>query len=143
MLEATYRRFQKLPIPWIIENVNNARMHQPVILCGSMFNLNVIRHRKFDSNYLLYPPRGCHHTADMVGVYGNHVYAIGTYSETIKARANGRRRPVEYPRRVADEAMGIDWMNWDEISEAIPPAYTQWLGSQIANIIKYEAIARA
>ena len=135
MLEATYQRFQSLCVLWEIENVAQAPMHQSVMLCGSMFGLRVLRHRKFDSNYLLYPPCGCYHAGNEVGVYGNHVYAIGTYSEKWKRRANGRRRPVEYPLAVANEAMGINWMNWGEICQAIPPAYTRWLGRQILAVL--------
>jgi DNA (cytosine-5)-methyltransferase 1 len=135
MLGAMRQRLYRLSVPWILENVNNAPMRHPVMLCGSMFGLRVIRHRLFDSSHLLYPPSGCHHTKDMVGVYGNHVYAIGTYSDKWKPRKSGRRRPAEYPLSVANAAMGIDWMNWTEIRQAIPPAYTEWLGAQIAQVL--------
>jgi len=41
--------------------------------------------------------------------------------------------------RLAPAAMGIDWMTNDELSEAIPPAYSEWIGTQLLRAI--EAVA--
>jgi hypothetical protein len=31
--------------------------------------------------------------------------------------------------------MGIDWMTRDELAQAIPPAYTEFIGTQLLNVI--------
>lgn len=110
--------------PWIIENVPGAPMRIDVLLCGSMFGLQVKRHRWFElSNpeLLLLTP-SCKHKWERgapIGVYGN-----GTPTSHLK-----RIGPV-----YADDwrdAMQIDWMVKKELSEAIPPAYTEWIGRKI------------
>lgn len=116
--------------PYIIENVVGSPLINPVQLCGSSFGLRVRRHRLFESNM---PIKGslCDHKMQgrPVGVYGamgdqpqgrnkvtgTYVYG-GQVAKTVKEAQN---------------AMGIDWAIWSELVEAIPPAYTQYLGTQI------------
>lgn len=136
MLAATYERFQQLRCPWIIENVNTAKMQHPVILCGTMFALPLIRHRKFDSSHLLYPHGRCQHHGNEIGVYGHSVWQLDKAPRT--ARRDGRKRAGTVSADMGNTAMDIDWMTRDELAQAIPPAYTQFLGSQIAAIIAAE-----
>lgn len=118
-------------LPYVIENVEGARLelHNPIRLCGSSFRLDLRRHRYFESNVaLLAPP--CDHSwqtprfrsldmsmvrrgrlATVVGVHGHINY------------------PGEFALRC--QAMGIDWMTNEELVEAIPPAYTEYLGRQL------------
>jgi len=105
---------------YVIENVPGAPLINPVILCGSSFNLKVRRHRQFESNVSL-TGLPCDHKLQgrPVGVYGSMRDEIpkgGKTADTIEQ---------------AREAMGIDWMIWGELVEAIPPAYTQYLGKQL------------
>ncbi len=113
--------------PYVIENVEGAPLRSSVRLCGSMFSLMVRRHRLFESSMLLlapccrhdrqreakywtsWRPGGEHRLASVVQVYGNSGCGIGLWEET----------------------MGINWMTRDELSQAIPPAYTFFLGKQI------------
>lgn len=122
--------------PWIIENVEGARseMHHPVTLCGTSFGLRVWRHRLFESNILLFYSGACHHQAGDVSVRRKHNEYIGLTSGVIYHDKHGRtrKRPKFCPLPIAKAAMGIDWMNADELGESIPPAYTHWLGLQIA-----------
>jgi DNA (cytosine-5)-methyltransferase 1 len=127
LLPAVYEILQRTSVPWVIENVVGAPMHAPVRLCGSMFGLNVVRHRLFDSSHMLYPKGQCLHTGTEITVTGH-----GTPSwNRIKYGKNNS---------AADSraAMGIDWMNRAELSQAIPPAYTRWLGRQITHVLAQE-----
>jgi len=108
--------------PWVIENVPGAPLVAPFRLCGSSFGLDVRRHRYFESSLsLLSPP--CDH---------------GWQTPRFRQATNrsNLRRTVEVgvyriPLKVQREAMGIDWMTLPELSQAIPPAYTAWLGGQL------------
>ena len=41
--------------------------------------------------------------------------------------------------RLAAEAMGIDWMKQEELTQAIPPAYTFWLGNELMRVLGAKA----
>lgn len=119
--------------PWVIENVVGAPIQSGLTLCGSMFGLGAVcrdgafhqlrRHRYFESSELMIAPP-CAHKGRPVGVYGNgggnegraHLPSVNGYTGNAKERR---------------EAMGIDWMNRGELSQAIPPAYTEYIGRQL------------
>lgn len=127
LLEATRKLLERSGRIWVIENVATAPMEKSVglfgngiILCGSMFGLGVERgelrrHRVFESSVPLKQPK-CNHQRQACGVYGH-----GGHS--------GKHRMLY--RKEAAEAMGIDWMNRDEMTQAIPPAYTEFIGRQL------------
>ena len=113
--------------PYVIENVETAPLRREsdlfgnhgVMLCGSMFGLGVARgflrrHRIFETSFPL-PQPACKHVGKAVGVYGHGGYT-------------GKHRKLY--REEASKAMGIDWMNRDEMCQAIPPAYTEWIARQ-------------
>lgn len=109
---------------YVLENVEGAPLASPFMLCGSMFGLRVRRHRLFESPVLvpslLFAPASCRHDGISIGVYGR-----GT---TVWHRAKlGRNVGIAEKRA----AMGIDWMTGDELREAIPPVYTEWIGKQL------------
>lgn len=108
-------------LPYVIENVKGAPLRDPMVLCGSMFGLKVRRHRLFESNLLLQPPGPCRHKEQgkPVGVYHTLNDSIPFGGTTARTLEEGQ------------EAMGIDWMPWKSLKEAIPPAYTEWIGQQI------------
>jgi DNA (cytosine-5)-methyltransferase 1 len=110
--------------PYVIENVPNAPLINPVQLCGSAFNLKVRRHRLFESNIALVGT-GCDHKAQgkPVGIYGSMRDEIPNGGHTAKTMAE------------ANEAMGITYMIWGELVESIPPAYTNYIGLQIRHAI--------
>lgn len=108
--------------PFVIENVPGAPV-RGFTLCGSSFGLDVRRHRLFETSpeILLAPP--CDH---------------GWQSARFRQATNRatRRKTVEVgvwriPLTVQRQAMGVDWMELEELSEAIPPAYTEWIGRQM------------
>lgn len=110
--------------PYVIENVEGARreMKNFVMLCGTMFGLRVRRHRLFECYPLIMmSPMSCCHWLKVVKKGkrpdpSKHFAAIyGHFSD----KAYGR------------EAMQIDWMSSDELSEAIPPRYTEYIGAHL------------
>jgi DNA (cytosine-5)-methyltransferase 1 len=124
-------------LPWVIENVPGAlaHMNSPTVLCGLTFGLGVKRHRLFESTFpvMAYPcPHG--HPGDWVSVFGHTVLERGHVVGKAKGGGNTiRRRHLGTDR--GREAMGIDWMTRDELSQAIPPAYTRWIGAQLLDAI--------
>lgn len=115
--------------PYVIENVPGAPLHDPITLCGSMFGLDVRRHRLFESNVPLTAP-ACDH-----GVWTERKYPQATN------RANRRftcevgvyRIPLDVQKR----AMGVDWnVTLHELSEAIPPSYTEFIGIQLMQHVR-------
>ena len=115
---------------YIIENVPGAPLLDPVQICGSSFDLKVRRHRLFESNAPLVGTT-CDHKKQgrPVGVYGAMKdNPKGIDRKTGKMVFGGKTaESVEQAR----EAMGIDWMLWGDLVEAIPPAYTKHLGDQL------------
>jgi len=121
LLEPTRHLLRRVGKPYVIENVPGAPLFRAIQLCGSSFGLAVRRHRLFES---FMPLKGseCDHKSQgrPVGVYGSMRDNIPNGGKTADT--------VEQAR----EAMGIDWdMKWGDLVEAIPPAYTKYLGLQI------------
>jgi DNA (cytosine-5)-methyltransferase 1 len=111
--------------PYVIENVKGAPLINPIQLCGSSFGLKVRRHRIFESNLELIGSVCDHKTQGKpVGVYGSMRDEIPKGGHTAKSIEEAR------------EAMGIDWMLWGDLVEAIPPVYTKFIGKQIVNMLK-------
>lgn len=121
--------------PWVMENVVGAPLFNPLTLCGSMFNLGVRRHRLFETNLFLWQPR-CRHREQAAA---SPKYPVKRYhsgkpeilmSPVIGVYGRGQglgEGEIELWR----QAMGIDWMTKDEMAQAIPPAYSEYIGSQI------------
>ncbi len=108
--------------PYIIENVPGSPLIDPIKLCGSSFGLKVRRHRLFESNM---PLKGsiCNHKEQgrPIGVYGSLNDQIPNGGKTAETIDQAR------------QAMGMDWAIWTELVEAIPPAFTKYLGDQIGS----------
>jgi DNA (cytosine-5)-methyltransferase 1 len=120
--------------PWVIENVMGAidDLCDPIMLCGTMFGLRVQRHRLFESSHVLYaPPRPCRHRPGDVSVRRGVATYTGMYKPvTTKSGKVVSRAPTCLVGETR-KAMGIHWMMKPELGEAIPPAYTEWLGAQL------------
>ena len=113
--------------PYAIENVPQAPLIDPVILCGSAFGLRVRRHRAFESNVAIVGTGHFHaEQGRPVGVYGQHP------DRRQHLRPDGTQRGTKATTLGhGQRAMGIDWMTWPELAEAIPPAFTEWIGVQL------------
>lgn len=112
---------------YIIENVPGAPLHNPLLLCGTMFGLRVIRHRLFECwPVICFSPATCQHNGTVSG--NRHFPGVRKTLQNFDfLTVVGNDYIAEDGRR----AMGIDWMTKKELSQAIPPAYTEWLGSQM------------
>jgi DNA (cytosine-5)-methyltransferase 1 len=120
LIEPVRNRLMASGLPFIIENVERAPLAQPLLLCGSMFELRIARgwlrrHRLFECRGFTIEQPLCRHPKGehAVGVYGH-----GGHS--------GKHRMLY--REEAAQILDIDWMNRDELAQAIPPAYTEFVG---------------
>lgn len=119
--------------PWVMENVPGAPLANPVMLCGSMFGLGyneyqLRRHRLFEISGFTVAPLECQHDTPVIGVYGGH-------------GRDRRRGGGDLPIGAGYAAMGIDWMNGKEVSESIPPAYTEYIGGHLLEAITQKVAA--
>lgn len=117
-------------LPWVIENVVGAPLINPVVVCGLALGLNVKRHRLFESNVMLFGTTCPSHDVDYFVIFGHEVRSRR------HGHAAGRKNSIAQGRT----AMGIEWMTRGELSEAIPPAYTEWIGKQLMQSVGYELI---
>jgi DNA (cytosine-5)-methyltransferase 1 len=129
LLDATLEALAAQPLPWVVENVGAAHNRADFLLCGEMFGLRTIRHRRFTIdprfNALLLMPSHPRHRRP---------------TSTKKRRAAldaGHHISVtgDVGSYVGPLCMGIDWMTGDELSQAIPPAYTRFIGEQLLTTI--------
>lgn len=137
LIEPTRDLLLKIGKPWVIENVVGAPMSPAVILCGTMFGLGahgfrLQRHRQFESNIELGTPGKCKHDGPTIGVYGGHVRCRSARYW----RGTGADFPGMDKKALANEAMGIDWMTMNQLSEAIPPAYTEHVGGYLIEAVR-------
>jgi DNA (cytosine-5)-methyltransferase 1 len=112
--------------PYAIENVIGAPLKTPTMLCGTMFGLKVYRHRLFECSVLVMTPE-----------HRRHEESTGSH------RGYSRRHPFvcvaghNFNRQEAEAAMGIDWMtSRAQLAQAIPPAYTQFIGRQLMAVLE-------
>lgn len=120
-------------LPWVMENVVGSTIQTSVMLCGSSFGLGVVRHRVFESNVLLMGPPTCQHTGTEIAVYGK------LDGRRIWTRSDGSEVRCASTLKQAQRAMDIDWMDWEHLKEAIPPAYAEWIGGHLINALEVAA----
>lgn len=134
LIEPTRAALVAAGVPYILENVPGASLRPDVMLCGSMFGLRATaadgeerwlkRHRLFElggwGNYGMFLQPVCQHPADLQcwGVFGktkgDHIPGGGQVPETTEQ---------------ARTLMGAPWMSWASLTQAIPPAYMEYLGT--------------
>jgi len=152
----TREMLEELGKPYVIENVMGARHGAPGIerrglgahgmqagwLCGTMFGLPFYRHRLFETNWFWMQPGHPKHLTRSAGKVET-VTATGTtdpgygltqWHETFSQRNMGIGHAKGW--RLAAAAMGIDWMKREELTQAIPPAYTELIGKALAQQVQ-------
>lgn len=127
LLATTHGQCDRIGLPFVIENVGRANMPNSVTLCGSSFGLGVRRHRKFivSPSLILVPPCAHHLQPEPLDVTGGGPSRVG------RERSGGgvSRKPRNVEE--AGNAMGIDWMTRAELNQAVPPAFTEYIGLQL------------
>jgi len=109
----------KIGRPFVIENVPLAPMEKHLLLCGSMFGERWHRHRIFESSeYFLNPDHSQHRSR---GRYVKGKIAISHMDDDMKE-------------------IGVDWMPRMDKRQAIPPAYTFWIGQRLMEQLHAENI---
>jgi DNA (cytosine-5)-methyltransferase 1 len=124
LVEPTRARLRGTGKPYVIENVEEAPLIQPTMLCGTMFGIGVFRHRMFETNW---PLRALAHSAHDGRIGDGRYYTVTGhtgYNSTRDGRFGGS---VHDWRR----AMDIGWMTARELAESIPPVYTHYIGLQL------------
>ncbi len=129
LVEAVRNLLFEIGKPYIIENVVLAPLIDPVMLCGTMFGLPLIRHRIFETNpriYFLPFSHQCRklYTASFYGGASHHSsFANGAKAICVVGNS--------FNTEDGKQAMGIDWMTHEELAEAIPPMYTEFIGREL------------
>lgn len=124
LVAATRERLCRSGKPWVIENVPGSPLCNPTMLNGAMFGMRIVRRRFFETSFplpLILCPRD-EQAYDKMGrpvKEGDMITPVGHFSN------------VPYAQR----QMGIDWMTRHELSQAIPPAYTEYIGRYLLKAI--------
>lgn len=136
-------------VPYAMENVVGAPLEEYITLCGTMFGLGVDdadlqRHRIFETSFhIIFTPQCQHGARSTIGVYGGHIRnrkrrTVGVYGEGVRdSRRKFDRGVADFTIEQGKEAMGIDWMTTTELSQAIPPAYGEFIGRAALAEISY------
>lgn len=132
LIEPVRKRLIESGALYVIENVPRAPLENPTLLCGQMFGLDLFRHRLFESNVEL--PFMLHSHSKVGSKAGGSSYKGGWQPGRIISVA-GNCAPVAEAKR----AMQIDWMSRPELAEAIPPAYTEWIGAHLMRALEQAA----
>lgn len=133
LIPQTRELLQKSGAPWVMENVPGSTLEDGFFLCGSMFGLGVQvydgfrqlrRHRWFESTIRPLVPN-CQHQGATIGFYGDH-------ARDRRRKPGARDRGVDFPDsaklQLGRDAMDMPWSDWHGISQAIPPAYSEFIG---------------
>lgn len=129
LIGSVRERLEAVSVPWVIENVVGAPLREPFRLCGSSFGLDLRRHRLFESSESFDPPP-CDHAwqTPRFRSLDHSMVKAGKLATVVGVHGHMNYRG-EFELRC--KAMGIDWMTNTELVEAIPPAYTRWIGSRL------------
>lgn len=119
-IERIRPRLQAAHSPYVIENVPGAPLLNPIRLCGTMFGLRVYRHRLFESSFAISTPNHSKHNG---GTKSHRGYSKDTPYITVGGHNNNVSQ--------GKAAMGINWMIRDELSQAIPPIYAEYIAAHI------------
>jgi len=136
LIEPLRNRLQEIGRPYVIENVEDAPL-AGFVLCGQMFDLPLYRHRKFETSWL-----------QLVGECPGHHVVVG-HGRMVNDRrkgssakgAWGKQEVVtvaggQFKKADGERALGIHWMSKDELADAVPPAYTEWIGRQLLGVTR-------
>lgn len=127
LVDATRALLGGCGVPWVMENVGGSGLAEQddlfgghgAMLCGAMFGLPLYRHRLFEASFPLHAPHHPRHLAP--------TSRAGHWEPGTVISVAGHCSPIT----VARQAMGIGWMDREELAESIPPAYTEHVGGYL------------
>jgi len=133
LIPQTREMLAALDLPSVIENVQGANIRRDLTLCGEMFGLGVIRHRYFECSFPVVQPAHVKHRGRVRG-WRHGEYHDGPYV-AVYGDGGGKGSIEEW-----QTAMGVPWMKTrHEIAESIPPAYSEYVGRQLLQVIEVAA----
>jgi DNA (cytosine-5)-methyltransferase 1 len=136
LVGATRALLERTGLPYVIENVPGKvanpddELRDPIMLCGTMFGLRLYRHRLFECSFEITEPLHGQHYLRQVKMGrkpgpDDILQPVGNFTGVDEAR----------------EAMGMPWASRDGLREAIPPAYTEFIGQHLMDAIDHELAA--
>lgn len=146
LIPPTRDALQATGLPYVIENVRGAQLINPIELCGCMFGLTtedddglplrLERARLFESNIEL-PQHDHHHDPDVwvAGCYGGSRRQGDTPAERRWNAKKVRKGGYVPSKAVCQRLLGIDWMTWKGMHQALPPVYTEHIGNHLARVV--------
>lgn len=136
LIEPVRRELQRIGTPWVMENVVEAPLRRDIVLTGTMFGLRTIRKRVFELGgvWIMQPIQ----PVVKGGVLDGEFLCI-TGNGQLRYRASNAEGWTYYKHRKGSimdtwrDIMQMPWVNTKKgIREAIPPAYTRWIGENLA-----------
>jgi site-specific DNA-cytosine methylase len=126
LIPVTRRFFARAGLPSVLENVQGSDLRRDLTLCGEMFGLAVIRHRYFElGGWTAVQPAHKPHRGRVAGMRHGEWFT-GPYF-AVYGEGGGKGTVAQW-----QAAMGIDWTDERRhIAEAVPPAYAEWIGTQL------------
>jgi len=145
LIQETAELLDETGLPWVIENVEGAPLFEPMMLCGSMFDetLDIQRHRYFETNWEIHDhPWPCRHKLTGPDRFPGGRSKERTGSSRGLVRATIEIGSWDIPLERQKQAMGVDWnVTLEELSEMVPPAYTELIGHQLMSHLKARTAA--
>ena len=110
---------------WCIENVKGAPLQNSIMLCGAMFGLRLYLHRYFETSIKIESP-----------MHEKHTHRVAKMGRPVKT--DEFINPVGHFSDVplAQVSMGISWMGQKDLSQAIPPAYSHYIATQLNRLTR-------
>jgi DNA (cytosine-5)-methyltransferase 1 len=127
LIEPIRARLVAAGAPYVIENVERAPL-SGLVLCGTQFGLQIRRHRRFEIRpepFAMIAPCWCGGRVANGEILGHRLHG---------KVAPGRRKPPSRPESARLAAYGVAWMTTKEARQAIPPAYTEWIGARLMEL---------
>ena len=162
LIPATRALLQSSGVPWVIENVPGAPLRADVVLTGAVFGLDIVRKRLFEVQGFE-PPfillqehfQKTVSNGDLACVAGqgaNNAWNVRRKADKRASQAKAtkwRHLPEDLKTRLRErnsvagwgEAIGIDWMTRDELREAVPPAYAEFIARRAIEAMGEKAAA--
>lgn len=144
LIPATRRLLRKAGVPYVIENVRGVAragyLTDPVSLFGTMFDLHMVtsagqrfdlsRERCFETSWGLTAPHDPGPRNPIANVFGGHLRARSGEYRTGGSTGRTRDFPGEDKPALARRLMGMPWATMNGMSEAVPPAFTAYIGQR-------------